>query len=226
MTQLSRYTFRLRAGLIAVLFATAAMACEGQPDDVWSPDPDAEPLLHALGAPVLFDIGPSAGDAGSFAAARGTSPTASAELAVGIDGGWLEIWAPSDEILVITNLEVEVAPIALDGAVVPPAGATLTGVVARSTGPVSISVTAGLDRVTAISHLDMQVSWALERDGQALPLSDLMLRRVPFSLEISRNALGELKARLVAFRDGIFWSWAGAMSLADLTVDLVATPTN
>ncbi|HUH04964.1 MAG TPA: hypothetical protein VML75_23365 [Kofleriaceae bacterium] len=226
MTQLSKSIFRVRAAFVAALFATAVMACEGQPDDVWSPEPGTEPILHSLGTPTSFDVGPSAGDsAGSFAAARGSSPAASAELVVGIEGGTLELWAPGDQVLVITGLEVAVAPIALDGTVVPPEGATLTGVVARAAGPVSLSVNPGIDRITAISHLDLRVSWALERDGQVFPLSDLMLRRVPFSLEVSRNVLGQLRVRLVAFRDGIFWSWAGAMALADLTVDLVASET-
>lgn len=221
--------FQLRAnllGLSAVFFgalsALALAACQGSPDDIWTPDPGQPAILRELGVPQSLPVAPS-GAQGSFATARGTAGQTEADIDLLVTGGSIELWAPSDGLLVVQDLEVELADVVVPPEVLPPQGAYLTGVGARLATPVSVDVTEQGGTVSVIASLDLEAHWALaSADGTVFPMSRISLDKVPFSLEISRNALGRLEARLVGFRDGPFWRWAGTLELGDLTVDLRA----
>jgi hypothetical protein len=228
MRPIKRTFRRLRARAVALLITVLFVACQGEPEQLWDPEPPDEPVLRDLRVPVRMAIEPTQVGLdvrGSFAAARGVAGGAEADLQLAVVGGSIELWAPSDEVLLIREVDVQLADIAVPPEVLPPHGAYLTGVGATLASPITVEPTDDGATATVIANLDLDASWALVvGEGESYPLSTLRLRQVPFSLEISRNLVGDLRVRLVGFRDGTFWSWAGAFELADLTVDLQAVP--
>ncbi len=222
MFQLRANLLGLSAVLLGALLSAALAACQGTPDDIWTPEPGQEPIFRELGVPQSLPIAPS-GARGSFATARGTAGQTEAAIDLAVTGGSIELWAPSDGLLVVRTLQVQLADVAVPPAVLPPSGAYLTEVGARLASPISIEAVEQGGSVSVIATLDLEAHWALAAaDGTVFPMSQISLDKLPFSLEISRNALGLLQARLVGFRDGTFWRWAGILELGDLTVDLRA----
>ena len=83
---------------------------------------------------------------------------------------------------------------------------------------------AGDGEVTVEAAAEIQLDWAVRSpDGQVLPLAPQKLPPLPFALRIHRDAAGALVAEIGATSHGVFWTWAGAVELSDLVVDLYAS---
>ena len=216
---------RLRAAAIAALVPVALLACQGE-EEVWgdAPHNGGEPLLHQLAVPRRLAIAPSAlTTPGSFATARASGPDQEAELPLPITGGSLELWSPHEGMLFVSELEVALPDVEVPADVLPPNGAHLTDVSVRLTRPATLEPTDDGQTLRVIAPMDLEVTWALVVGDTVHTLDPLALDRLPISLEIRPDALGRLQARVVGFRDGSFWRWAG-FGLSDLTVDLLAVP--
>jgi len=217
-----RKTLAAATRLLVTATALASLwSCQGEPDDLWSPDPAPGDLLDQLRVPQQLPLAGS-GEVGSYAAARAVTAGGSSDFEVTVTGGQLELWATEDRLLVIDDLVVEAADVAIGAEVVPPAGVQLTGLRARLVSPVAVAPTRSGDRLTAIARLDLEIDWSMATGGDSHPLSPLHLSGLPFSLDVVRSPSGQITARLVAFRDGRFWEYADLWSLADLTLDLLS----
>jgi hypothetical protein len=203
--------------LLGLMAGSALTACQGEADDVWTPEPG---VLDELRVPTALPLSPS-GEGGSYAAARAVVGGSASDIEIAIAGGEIELWTTADGLLVVTNLDIEAADVIIGPEVVPPAGVQLTGLRGHLNTPVAVEPTVRGDKITAIAHLTLTVEWALAGDGGAHPLSPLTLDGLPFSIEAERTEFG-WSARLVAFQDGRFWAFADLWELADLTLDLYA----
>ncbi len=205
--------------LLGVLAAGGLASCQGEADDVWSPEPDPE-LLEELRLPATLALAPS-GEQGSYASAQATAGGEGSDVEIPIAGGHLTLWTTDAGLVVVDELVIEASDVIIGADVVPPAGVHLTGIRGTLQSPAALDPVVSGDRLTGIAHLDLAVEWAIVIDGEVHPLATLRLGELPFSLEVERTA-GGLAARLVAFRDGEFWSFADLWRLADLTLDLHA----
>jgi hypothetical protein len=203
--------------LLGVLAGGTLAACQGEADDVWTPAPGP---LEELQLPTPLPLAPS-GAGGSYATARAVTGGGTSDIDIAIQGGQIELWATGDGLLVISDLEVDAADVTIGPEVVPPSGVQLTGLRGRLKTPVAVVPTVRGDRISAIARLSLIAEWSMVGDAGAHPLSPLELPDLPFSVEIERTDAG-WTARLVAFQDGQFWSFADLWQLADLTLDLYA----
>jgi hypothetical protein len=205
--------------LLGVLAAGGLASCQGEADDVWSPEPTAD-LVDELHVPAVLELAPS-GEPGSYASARATAGGADIDVEIPVAGGHLQLWTTAEGLLVVDELAIEADDVVIGADVVPPDGVHLTGLRATLQSTAALDPVVSGDRLTGIARLDLTVDWAMIVDGEVHALAPLRLGELPFSLEVERTPAG-LTARLVAFRDGQFWSFADLWQLADLTLDLHA----
>lgn len=215
-----------RIALASIIAATALLgACQGQGHDDWVPDSEDTSVLQELGGGASFDIAPTTADGGSYAVTQALAlrAGAAAEVALPIVGGYLDLRATRDGLVVLEALEVDVADAVIPPELFPPNGLRLTGLRLVLESPAVFSPEQGIDRLTAIGSIDARAEWAIDLgDGRSSALGPLHLEGLPVSLEVGRDASGGIRVRVVAFRDGSFWRWAETFELTDLAVDLTA----
>jgi hypothetical protein len=203
---------------LAILASLATLAACG-PTDV---DPHSPPALaDELAAPRVFDL--ATGD--SAIGARALALRADRESAIDLEirSGALEVQAAGDR-LVLADLEVAVADVAIPPDILPPSGVILTDLALRLGESASAEAewTADGRRAEAAIEIDLVISWSMIRDGVVYPLADVRIRAIPIYLVVEREG-GALTVSLSADREGPFWSWASTFEMRDLRLELLAT---
>jgi hypothetical protein len=217
----------LASCLCLLLLSSAACAAEVGP--TWSPRPEEPSLIRALATPSQFDLEASGPDgAGSLASAVGgllgddEASSVRAPLPLEILGGYAELRATPDELIVLQGLHVDLADVSVDAAIFPPRGIALTGLEVLLASPVVLRPLVQENRVTASIQLDLMAEWAIDLgDGRVHPLNPVQLDQLSASVVVDRNLLGELRVGLTMTRDGPFWTWIDRFELSDLELSLV-----
>ena len=207
--------------LLGVLGVVAA--CTTEPTSLPPPDEAPTTVRAALAAGgVELVIAPDPG-AGSVVARQWRGQWEEGTLTIRVDGGVLALSADRDGALVVDDLEVALAPIALPDAVFgEPARLTelrlglVEAAPARATwdGP-----DAGRATVTAT----LALAWSLETQGRVTPLGPVTLRGLPLALDVG-GAAAEVTADVGLRVDGAVWTWAGLVELRDLALAVRAAP--
>jgi hypothetical protein len=202
---------------LAALAALAVLGACGPTDS----DPDSPPELgDELAAPRAFAL--AAGD--SAIGARAIALRADRESAIDLEiiSGDLAVQAAGDR-LVLTDLDVAIADVAIPDDILPPSGVVLTDLAVRLGDSASAEAewTADGRRVEAALEIDLVISWSMIRDGVTYPLADVRIAAIPIYLVVEQGG-DALAVSLSADRDGAFWSWASTFEMRDLTLELVA----
>lgn len=217
--KISRYCW---AGF-GVMLSLCLVGCTMQSGD---DDPVVPPQRTAwarLSHPHSFAIASTQPEGGSIARAKGIVNRDIPEVTdvdLNILGGDVTLWATPEGYLVVERLSVDFDDVEVGADVLPPDGVELTGMQARIDFPAVAYPDSTGDHVTAVVNLDLFTDWAIRLDGQVYPMSPVRLDNVPVSIEVYQSG-DQLKARFVALREGVFWSWADHFELSELMVDLV-----
>ena len=145
------------------------------------------------------------------------------EVEVSVMGGSLILSLDDDE-LRVESMEVTAADVSIDAGVMPPDGATLTGISVALSAPVQAALASAEESTaSAIGGLPVDLAWAVQLDHGVVDLAPIRMPELPFELALELGTDGEVEAHLTASQPGRFWSWAGIFELRDLELDLVAS---
>lgn len=211
----------LRSSLALLVIAPLVGCATGQSGD---PDPgSADNLTDRLTDPVELAFVPSVD--GSFARVSAVTLRDGevTEVEVRVTGGSLTL-SLDDAGLRVESLEVTAADVTMGPGVMPPDGATLTGISVGLAAPLAVELGEISDTAAASAGaLPVDLRWAVVLDHGTVDLAPIRLTALPFELSVEMAAGGDLAAHLTASEPGAFWSWAGIFELRDLELDLVAT---
>lgn len=187
------------------------------------PAPGQSDLGERLAGPLTLGFAPS--DGGSFA--RVTAVTLrdgeAADVEVTVMGGSLDI-VLDDGSLRVESMEITAADVLVGPGVMPPDGATLTGIAFSLTAPKLTELAdASESAASAAGDLPVDLRWAVELDHGVVDLAPIRMPELPFELSLELAADGEVEAHLTASQPGPFWNWAGIFELRDLELELVAS---
>lgn len=226
MRSIRTYITNSYRSLTGIGLAVLLTACAGESRDDWG-ETDGSEIMTDLRVPATLGVIPSLPDAtGSFARAtiRATSDNFESEAILPIVGGHIEVQALESDLLVINDVAVDFIEVPIGAEVLPPRGLTLTGIALRLSAPTAVEASHTGARVSAIATFDLVADWSVDLgDDTVHALRSIPLRDMPFSIDLERDAFGNVRGRLVALGDGVFWSWADQFSMADLTLDLSVT---
>lgn len=206
---------------LALILLLPSLGCFAQSGD---PAPgDRSDLAGRLSQPVTLGVVPT--DGGSFA--RVTAVTLrdgdAEEVEVLVSGGSLAL-ALDDAELRVESMEVTAVDVTVGPGVMPPDGATLTGIAVALASPMHSAVASATGSAVATAGgLPVDLRWAVELDYGIVDLAPIRLPDLPFELSVELGADGDVEAHLTASQPGPFWNWAGIFELRDLELDLVAT---
>lgn len=205
---------------LGLIFLLPLAGCFAQSGD---PAGDSSDLAGRLSEAVTLGVVPTEG--GSFA--RLTAVTLrdgeESEVEVMVSGGSLAL-ALDDAQLRVESMEVVADDVTVGPGVMPPDGATFTGIAVALASPMQseLAHTSGSEARTT-GGLAVDLRWAVVLDSGVVDLAPIRLGDLPFELSVELGPDGELAAHLSASQPGAFWSWAGIFELRDLELDLVAT---
>jgi hypothetical protein len=210
----------IASSLASILLAMAA-GCVAQSGD---PAPgSASDLAERLSEPLALGFVPS--EDGSFARVNAITLRDGEvhEVEVTVMGGSLTLSLDDGE-LRVESMEVTAADVSIDAGVMPPDGATLTGISVALSAPVQ-AVLSSTDEAagSATGGLPVDLAWAVQLDHGVVDLAPIRMPELPFELALELGADGEVEAHLTASQPGRFWNWAGIFELRDLELDLVAS---
>jgi hypothetical protein len=140
-----------------------------------------------------------------------------------IKTGSLTLQAQADGMLAVRTLDIELGTIHLDSARVP----DLTGVKLslRQEADVRADWASDDSAMNAAASADLLLDWSMVTEsGAVVPLATQKIDQVPFEIIVSHRSGGGYSVDFHATRSGTFWTYAGLIRLADLHVDLEATP--
>lgn len=179
-------------------------------------------LADRLSEPATLGIVPS--DGGSFARVTAVTLRDGREVPVEVEvvEGTLSI-ALDDAELRVEEMAVTAADLEVGAGVMPPNGATLTGISIALNSPMGALAELGDNTAEIEAGLAVDLRWAVVLDHGVVDLAPIRLPELPFELSVELDADGELEAHLTASQPGPFWSWAGIFQLRDLELDLVAS---
>lgn len=208
---------RLIASSLASIVLAMAPGCVAQSGD---PAPgSAEDLADRLSEPLALGFVPS--EDGSFARVNAVTLRDGEvhEVDVSVMGGSLTLSLDDGE-LRVESMEVTAADVSIDAGVMPPDGATLTGISVALAAPVQATLAS---TGSATGGLPVDLAWAVALDHGVVDLAPIRMPDLPFELALELGTDGEVEAHLTASEPGRFWSWAGIFELRDLELDLVAS---
>lgn len=192
--------------------------------------PEAEPepapsLSEALRAPAAFAVMADAETTAVTLTAGHMPSGASKVVEMPVLGGYIDVHATAGGLLVIDHLAVDLADLEVPAAFAPPDGMVLTGIRAHLAGPHGMEAVWSEDGDAAFAEVavDIVVDWAIRTDnGEVVPLSPLSLADVAVRVAIARQPDGALEVHVSGLEGGAFWSWAGVLELADLSLEISA----
>ncbi len=212
---------RLIASSLASLSLALAAGCVAESGD---PAPGGGgALTERLSGPLTLGIVP--GDDGSFARVNAVTLRDGevSEVLVTVMGGFLTLAIDGGD-LRVESLEVTAADVTVGPGVMPPDGATLTGISVALSAPTRSALASATDSAAATAgDLPVDLRWAVELEHGAVDLAPIRLPELPFELAVELDDNGEIAAHLTASQPDRFWTWAGIFELRDLELDLVAT---
>ena len=199
----------------------ASVACASDP---LGPPPDDAPrsvraVLEAGGAALGIAHDPSAG---TITARQWRGHWEEGVLSIEVDGGALALSADRDGALVLDELHVALAPIALPDAVFgQPARLTELALELGVDAAPASTTWDGPDAARATLATTLRLTWSLDTQGRITPLGPVTLRGLPIELEVGGDP-GRVTAGLALHVDGRVWTWAGLVELRDLALALAA----
>lgn len=199
-----------------------AMGCFAQSGDPAQGQPGGD-LAELLSEPVTLGIVST--EDGSFARVRAVALRSGDEyeVEVAVMGGSLTL-SLDDAQLRVESLEVTAADLTVGAGVMPPEGATLTGISVALTAPVESELAIEADdSAQTAGGLPVALRWAVELDHGVVDLAPIRLPDLGFELALGLASDGEIEAHLTASQPDSFWNWAGIFELSDLELDLVAS---
>lgn len=198
-----------------------AAGCGAQSGD---PAPgSSDDLADRLSEPLTFGFVPS--EDGSFARVKAVTLRDDEvhEVEVAVMGGSLTLSLDDDE-LRLESMEVTAADVSIDAGVMPPDGATLTGISVALAAPVQATLASTREAIgSAAGGLPVDLAWAVALDHGVVDLAPIRMADLPFELALELGTDGEVEAHITASQAGRFWNWAGIFELRDLELDLVAS---
>lgn len=209
----------IASSLASILLAMAA-GCIAQSGD---PAPGSSgDLADRLSEPLTLGFVPS--EDGSFARVNAVTLRDGEvhEVEVTVMGGSLTL-SLDDAELRVESMEVTAADVSIDAGVMPPDGATLTGISVALSAPVQAVLASSDDAGSTAGGLPVDLAWAVQLDHGVVDLAPIRLPELPFELALELGTDGEVEAHLTASQPGRFWNWAGIFELRDLELDLVAS---
>ncbi|HEU5057584.1 MAG TPA: hypothetical protein VFU21_13715 [Kofleriaceae bacterium] len=186
------------------------------------PAPGQSDLAERLADPLT--LGFVASDDGSFA--RVTAVTLrdgeESHVEVLVRGGDLTV-ALADGALRVESMEVTAADVTVGPGIMPPDGATLTGIAFALSAPMQTALAEETESAAfAAGDLPVAVRWSVVLEHGIVDLAPIRLPELPFEISLALAADGEVEAHLTASQAGPFWNWAGIFELRDLELELVA----
>jgi hypothetical protein len=217
----------LGIGIVASLVLLAGAGC-AEDDGGMAPEPmppttPPSTVRQALAAGVTLDLQTPGSDV-AFDLRRTYNAGELVPVNVGVLGGSLTLRAAADGSLAVEGLAMDIDDMVTSPETLPPEGLHLTALHLGLLGFTAGNTTwTGDGEARLEAALETQLDWALlAQDGRALPLAP-QKPPLPFTLQIRRDAAGALVAEAGATSHGVFWTWAGAVELSDLVVNLRAS---
>ena len=208
------------SSLSSLLLALAAGCAAGSASD---PPPGQSDLRERLAGPL--ELGFVASDDGSFARVNAVTlrDGEETEVEIVVKGGGMTL-AVDDGTLRLESLEVTAADVTVGAGVMPPNGATFTGIAVSLTSPMETALADATDTAgSAADRLAADLRWSVELQHGVVDLAPIRLPELPFELSLALASDGEVEAHLTASQPGPFWNWAGIFELRDLELELVAS---
>jgi len=210
----------MRKLFIALALATVVPACAF--DSGGATTDSAEPLWRDLGHRAFLDLDPSSrigvtatGPEG--APVEGVSPT--------ITGGAAVLRATPDGTLLVEDLDVTLDDIVVPAGELGPAPIHLTDVSLHLGTQIAVDATWSPtgQSVAGSGTGDLLLDWSLVLDdGSPYQLATQKLAERPFQVAVREDDTGRLTAAITMSADGELRSFAGAVTLRDLTMAVVA----
>ena len=210
------------ASSLALLLLLSMAGCFAESGDP-GPGDSTGTLSERLTEPVALAIVPT--DQGSFARLTAVALRDGREIEVEIQvvEGALAIALDEDQ-LRVEGMEVSAADVEVGAGVMPPDGATFTGISIALASPLHVALTSLSDTVAQVeADLPLDVHWAVVLDHGVVDLAPIQFPELRFELALELDPDGAIEAHLAAAQPGPFWSWAGIFELRDLEVALVAS---
>lgn len=207
------------SSLSSLLLALAAGCASGSAD----PAPGQSDLAERLAGPLALGFVPS--DDGSFARVNAVTlrDGVETEVEIVVKGGGMTLLV-DDGLLRLDSLEVTAADVTVGAGVMPPNGATFTGIAVSLSSPMSTALADVTDTAgSATGELAADLRWAVELQHGVVDLAPIRMPELPFELSLALASDGEVEAQLTASQPGPFWNWAGIFELRDLELELVAS---
>jgi hypothetical protein len=207
------------SSLSSILLALSAGCAAGSAD----PAPGQSDLHERLAGPLELGFVPS--EDGSFA--RVTAVTlrdgVETEVEIVVKGGGMTL-AVDDGTLRLESLEVTAADVTVGAGVMPPNGATFTGIAVSLSSPMETALADATDTAgSAADALAADLRWSVELQHGVVDLAPIRLPELPFELSLALASDGDVEAHLTASQPGPFWNWAGIFELRDLELELMAS---
>lgn len=201
----------------------AVAACTSEP--LGPPLPDAPATVRdqlrdgGVGLAIAPDLA-----AGTITARQWRGQWEEGALTIAVAGGDLALSADRDGALIVDELRVALAPIALPDAVFGEPARLTDLALGLAADPAPARATwddpnAGRATVSAT----LRLVWSLETQGRVTPLGPVTLRSLPLTLEVGGDAT-HVDAAIGLRADGRVWAWAGLVELRDLALTLAADP--
>lgn len=205
----------------SVLWAVAA--CSSEPMGPPLPDAPATVRDQLVDGGVGLAIAPDPA-AGTITARQWRGHWEEGALTIAVAGGELALSADRDGALIVDELRVALAPIALPDAVFgEPARLTDLALELAADPAPARAAWDGPDAGSATVSATLRLVWSLETQGRVTPLGPVALRGLPLTLAVGGDAT-HVSAALGLRADGPVWAWAGLVELRDLTLTLAADP--
>jgi len=197
----------------------ALVACASSPPE---PAATAPNVRARLAAPTRLLLAP--GSTGSIVAKQWTQGGwQSGTLALQLADGDVTAVANSDGQLALTELRIDLAPIAIPDSVFgKPAQLQDVQLALAMQPPMASAQWSDANDATATATVQLDLSWAIFIDGAATPLGTQHLAALPLAIALGGDG-SNVHATLQATAAGEVWSWAGLLELDDLSLALDAS---
>jgi len=189
-------------------------------DDLLGASASPQTLREQLATETALVVSPPDSAGGITAERRGSSGWEAGFVQLGITAGDVGVLAEPSGALLVQQLDLELAPIALPPTVLH--DATLTDIRVTLAAPTRVPAT-WLDDNSgrASAALQLELSWSLVIDGVESPIGAPHLPAIPIELQLFSGDAIHAEIKAVSF--GTLWNWADLVRLEDLQLTLHAS---